>query len=277
MLLQRPPSPPLRPFIATLWAGCTDSAQNDSVREHALPTGQAHLVFRLSDTPLRLFRNGADPLGHTIGSTLVGGPRAAHYIRTAGRSYSVGAQLRPGAVPLLLGVPAHELAGRHCELSDLWGAAATLLREQLIDAAWPERQLALLESALLARLPRVRGLHPPIAQALALLNADANIDAAVRASGYSHRTFIAQFRRAVGLTPKLYCRVLRFGRAVRRLAAASDPASDETLADLALAFGYSDQAHFSREFIEFAGVTPRQYRLIAPAHAHHLPLPPRPR
>jgi AraC-like DNA-binding protein len=86
-------------------------------------------------------------------------------------------------------------------------------------------------------------------------------------SGCSHRTFIALFRRAVGLTPKRYCRVLRFRRALQDTAAGSG-----SLADLAAAAGYRDQAHFNRDFREFAGVTPGEYCRASPRAPHHLPI-----
>jgi transcriptional regulator GlxA family with amidase domain len=88
----------------------------------------------------------------------------------------------------------------------------------------------------------------------------------VRASQYSHRAFIALFRQATGLSPKRYARLMRFQQlleALRRAPAAS-------LSELALAGGYSDQAHMQREFREFAGVTPLQYRALAPDAAHHV-------
>ena len=97
---------------------------------------------------------------------------------------------------------------------------------------------------------------------------------AIRISDAPVRLFdIELFREAVGLTPKLYCRVLRFHDALER--AAADKLAP--WAEIALGAGYSDQAHFNRDFREFAGVTPSWYRQLASAHYHHIALPPPPR
>ncbi|HJQ83469.1 MAG TPA: helix-turn-helix domain-containing protein, partial [Candidatus Binatia bacterium] len=90
-------------------------------------------------------------------------------------------------------------------------------------------------------------------------------------TGYSHRRFIALFRDAVGLPPKLYCRVLRFQEALRLLVVRPP----RPLADVALAAGYSDQPHLNREFRELAGVSPSEYRAAAPASLLHVPVPAR--
>jgi AraC-like DNA-binding protein len=141
-------------------------------------------------------------------------------------------------------------------------------RERLLDAARPERQLDLFEDLLAARLPEVRGLHPAVAHALARFPTTDDVGAVVDETGYSHRRFVALFRRAVGLPPKLYCRALRFQYALRLLVAR--PPSP--LADVALAAGYSDQSHLNREFRELAGVSPREYRAAAPASLLHVPI-----
>jgi AraC-like DNA-binding protein len=168
----------------------------------------------------------------------------------------------------LLGAPADELAGRHWALDDLWGAAAARMRERLLDAGSLERQLDLFEALLAARMPRLHALHPAVALALERLGAGALIGDIVRESGRSHRTFIALFRQAMGLSPKLYCRVQRLQRVIRRVAA--EPAA--SWSDVALDAGYSDQPHLVREFRQLAGITPGEYRALAP-RAHHVPLP----
>ena len=123
-------------------------------------------------------------------------------------------------------------------------------------------------SLLAERLPHVRGLHPAVAYALEQFTTTSNVREVVEQSGYSHRRFIELFRRTVGLTPKRYCRVLRFQQVLASVAADGSPA----FIDLALAAGYSDQAHFNREFQEFSGVTPTEYRQLSPSSVQHVPV-----
>jgi AraC-like DNA-binding protein len=269
MLIARPPAPVLRPFVAQVWA--TDNlpagAVAQAATEHMLPIGMMHLAFRMTDLPLRVRESPADP-GVLLGGAVVGGVRSRYFIReTSAPACSVAAVLRPGAAQLLFGAGAEELAGRHTPLADLWGAAAGELRERLLEAAGAEERLALLEATLTARLPRSRALHPAIAGVLDRMDPAVPVTATVANSGLSHRRFIAQFRRAVGLAPKAYLRVLRFQHALRRLRC-----GEASLVSVAAVAGYSDQAHFSREFVEFSGVTPAAYRSRLPPQANHLPI-----
>lgn len=271
----RVPQPALRPFVTLLWASealgrasrLTDGAP--AVREHVLPTGHMHLVFRLTGSPLRVFRDANDQRGSLTGHALVGGARAGYYVRDISRpAGSVGAMLRPGAAELLFGATAAELAHRHTPLDDIWGRSADLARERLFEAGDSARRLDVLEALLAERLPTVRGMHPAVAEALQRFGTLERVDAVVKLSGYSHRHFVTMFRRAVGLSPKRYCRVRRFQAALQMLHL-NDRAP---LAATALAAGYSDQAHFSREFVAFAGVAPAAYRRLAPEHPGHLPV-----
>jgi AraC-like DNA-binding protein len=232
-------------------------------REHVLPTGQMHLVIRLREDPLRIFAGANDSAGTVVGHTLIGGARATFYSRdVSGPQCSVGAQLRPGGAEALFGIPAEEFAGRHTRLDEVWGAAAGAMRDRLAGLA-PAARLDALEATLLSRAP-VRAMHPAVAQALSRLALHSGVEDAIAASGYSHRTMITLFRRSVGLAPKQYGRVVRFARALQ------DLRTGRRLVDVALDAGYSDHAHFSREFRAFAGTTPGEYRRVAPAAAYHL-------
>lgn len=274
MTRTRQPHPALRPFVAQLWA--SDAAAPAAFAaprlEHALPTGCAHLVFRLGEAPLRIAGAG-DAHWQTLEGAMLGGPRSRYYRRELwAPSASVGALLRPGATLALFGVPASEFAECHVPLEALWGADAARLCTRIAEAGLGEwggtdARLALLESALLARLPRVRCVHPGIAALLDSTRSDDPVAEAVQASGLSHRHFILKFREAAGLAPKTWLRLRRFRRALDALHACDMP-----LAALAQRCGYSDQAHFCREFAEFAGLAPAAYRACAPRDAGHVPL-----
>jgi len=270
VLLVRTPRPSLRPFVRTVWA--TDAAGTTppaADRETVLPTGTMHLAIRLSGPPFAFFDQPGARIGRALGYAVVGGARAGPYWRdVSGPSSSLGAQLQPGACRPLLAVLADELAGRHTPLESLWGRTVDEMRDRLREPESLQAKLDLFESILADRLPRVHGLHPAVAQALESFTRTDAVREVVRLTGYSHRGFIRRFHEAVGLTPKLYCRVQRFQRLLARIAA--DP--DVPWAESALDAGYCDQQHLNREFRMFAGLTPGEYRASSPTRPHHVPV-----
>src|SRR5215831_14297780 len=136
MAMKRLPIPELRPFVAVVWSEeeLVCEAYDQPKREHALPTGAMHLVFRLTEAPLRIVTQDADHVdAQTIAESMVGGVRSRFYVRElSAPSCSVGAVLRPGAAELLFGANAEELAERHTPLGALWGASAQALHEPLL-------------------------------------------------------------------------------------------------------------------------------------------------
>jgi transcriptional regulator GlxA family with amidase domain len=80
-----------------------------------------------------------------------------------------------------------------------------------------------------------------------------SVEALARDAGVSVRTLERHFLTHVGLSPKRWLRILRFQRVVGE----GDPGPD--LLGRALRAGYYDQAHFLRDFREFAGTTPGRF------------------
>jgi len=77
----------------------------------------------------------------------------------------------------------------------------------------------------------------------------------------SFSQFERQFKHYTAVSPKAYARIVRFGS----LQAALLVNPFTPLAELADAYGYSDQAHLIREFKAFAQCTPRDFAASAPA------------
>ena len=253
------------------------------VREHVLPTGHTHIVFRSPAGPgvQLLDGTGSAVSGTALPSAVVGGPRTRFYARQAGLALrSAGMLLRPGAVQRLLGVPAHAVAGQHVALADLWGEQALEMHEELMAIADPAQRLIRLEAILLDMLGTVatdplRGARPASSSLAhpAVLRAVRGLSEAGRVGPWvqdmSHRHFIQLFRDAVGLTPKAFARVQRARAALR---AAVQPGA--VLAQVAVEAGYADQAHFQRDVREIAGVSPAVFVKLAPSGGSHVPMPP---
>ena len=268
-MISRPPIAALQPFVQRIWATRRGEDLPVARREFVLPTGFVHLSLRLEGPGLRIYADEASGEPVDLGRAVVGGPRTRHYVRDVSEPVeSVGALLHAGAAPLLFGVPADALAERHTPLEQLWGRFTREAISRLSEATTSAARLEVLEALLLERL--TAGAAPPAVIAFATRALEGGMDVAsvVARSGYSHRHFIALFKAAVGLTPKAFARVRRFGSALNRLAA--DPVRE--VADIAWSGGFSDQAHFTREFRAFTGLSPCQYRRVRPAQIHHVPV-----
>ncbi len=269
-MLRRPPTTPLAPYCLLLWAcdGFAEQACPRPVREHMLPTGYMHLVFRMNASPLTTFGATSGTARRSVGTAVIAGARPAHYLRErVTPTCSVGAVLRPGAARRLFGISAAELSARHTPLDETWGTAAASMRDRLLEATRCADRLLLLEAMLTARVARLHGRESGVCRTIARMPALASVAEAARQGGLSHRAFIARFRDEVGLAPKRYLRIVRFQQALHAIRGGGTV----SLAAHAAQAGYSDQAHLCRDFLELAGVTPREYLRRNPVEANHLP------
>lgn len=74
-------------------------------------------------------------------------------------------------------------------------------------------------------------------------------------TGYSNRQINRIFTEYWGYGPKDYCRLIRFQQALSEIIKNPRRSNSEFIAHI----GYSDQAHFQREFKQFMNETPRQF------------------
>ena len=71
----------------------------------------------------------------------------------------------------------------------------------------------------------------------------------------SRRSFERKFLEEVGISPKTYAKIRRFGYACSLMAGNRDA----NLMDVLFEGGYYDQSHFIKDFKYFSGRTPRRY------------------
>jgi AraC-like DNA-binding protein len=262
-LLRYRPATPIGQFVECFW--WSKRSEPQTYCEHILPSGRAQLVFALHDDPIVYRASGSSDWVAWTGS-VVHGPQWRHYIAGPKPCGAVmGVSFRPGCAGAVLGVVMSELANQHVSLGALWGKRGEELQERLRAAIDPQAAFRILETHLNARIQTPLLVHPAVARALASSRLSPRISAIQHEAGCSPRHFIALFNSSVGVTPKHYYRIQRFNMVTQRLASNANI----MLADLAVSVGYSDQAHLTREFREFAGVPPTHYRGNSHSPLHH--------
>ncbi|MER6945803.1 AraC family transcriptional regulator [Nonomuraea sp. NPDC000554] len=232
-------SPPhLRPYVLG-WAGFRTRAGEPAHPSRMLPLNVATLIIDFT---------GRGPI--------VTGPRAtATFSAHTPWRHGVAVGLTPAGMSALTGTPICEVAGTTAQLEDLLGTRAAELTDRLIaSASWADR-FSLLEERLTAWLRPDANPDDLIMHAWRRLQEPSGpptIGSLAGELGVSRRYVELGFRRVVGLSPKTVARIARFQRAMdtwRRPSATLDEA---------VACGYADQPHLTREIRAMAQMTPKQ-------------------
>jgi transcriptional regulator GlxA family with amidase domain len=178
---------------------------------------------------------------------------------------------KPGGAFPFLGAPAGDFHNRRVPLHALWGNRAHELFVALLAAKTVRARFKILEDALLVESADARPPHDAVTTALETFQAGPplpTITEVLDQVGLSRRRFIEVFTAHVGLTPKVFTRLLRFHKA-RQF---SEQVERPVWANIALACGYYDQAHLISDFRKFSGHTPAAYELQRGESSRQVPV-----
>ena len=254
--LAHTPAPTLRDFVDRFWL-CSDAPSHD--RERILPGGTVELVINLREDEVRIYDPDQPERVRRLAGAVVSGTYARPFVIDPRQHASIiGVHFQPGGAFPFLGPRADELANDHVDLVMLWGRAAGELRERLCEAASAAERFAIMEQTLLRQLARPLKRHAAVYAALRAFEQShgcVDVRRVARQVELSDRRFIEVFAAEVGLTPKRFCRILRFQHARAEIGRNSAP----DWAALALECGYFDQSHLIHDFREFSGMSPTTY------------------
>lgn len=169
-----------------------------------------------------------------------------------------GVKLRPGALAPLTKNAATYLQNTSVAMEAFWPTQSAAVLAALAQCDTPQAKVAVAQAFLLEHLP---ALTPQATRANAVLEAICqakgltNVDAIGTAAGLDKRALQRLFRQFVGVSPKWAVGRYRIHEALEHIHSEANPA----WADLAVALGYFDQAHFINDFKALVGCTPRQY------------------
>ena len=195
---------------------------------------------------------GRNDLFGSFAAGLYGGPVI---IDSFGSSCCIQVNFSPPGAYRFFGLPMHELADRMVTLDDLYGSEAIALRDQLGEQPDWDRRFDLIEAFVEDRLTGHEKPSSATAWAYAELlrsGGTRRIEAIAEKLDWSRKHLVEKFRAEIGLAPKAVGRMARFNRAL----GLARTRTAGGWAGIAAECGYADQAHFVREFSEFAGEPP---------------------
>jgi len=235
-----PASLALAPFVDFYWIVSWDLRGLGSHTQHVLTHPTVHLVFQ---------QNRCGVYG-------VMGTRFTEVLHGAGRV--LGVRFRPGGFRPFLRAPVSTITDRFLGIQEVFGNGSGAAGRAVLDAPHECEMLAEADRFLCGVLPE----RDPVAEAVAEIvdhiaaRPDiTRVDQLARDRGVGSRQLQRLFSEYVGVGPKWVIRRYRLQEAAARLAreAEADPAA------LAYDLGYSDQAHFTRDFAAAVGTPPRRY------------------
>lgn len=248
------PSRALRPFISQ-YAGYRVSGLPSGVH-FGLPSSGVDLIISLGD-PIEVMKMPNLTQPPSALTALVRGLQdGPAMVRQKDNAFGLHVFIKPLGVRAILGVSSAEIAALVLNLSDVWGKRAEQLVEMLVRANGWHQRFAILDRAFALRLGSTNP-QPEISWAweqLAKSHGCIRVRELADEIGYSRRHFSERFRDVIGIAPKLAARVFRFERAGRLIAV-----DRLSLAHVAARCGYYDQAHLTREWLSFAGCSPREW------------------
>jgi AraC-like DNA-binding protein len=168
----------------------------------------------------------------------------------------VGARFRPGGSAGVLGVDASALQDLHLPLRDVAPALAAAFSTVVADQPTLEGRRSAAQALLARHLPASPAPDALVSATVRWLAAHpaGRVRDLAGALHLGERQLQRRLLAAVGYAPKTLHRILRF----QRLLALAAGGSGDSLSALALAAGYADQAHMTRELRDLSGRVPTE-------------------
>lgn len=240
-------------FVKLYWELSYERAEMSGGPEPVLPDGCVEIIFDFRDrfaTYLTNFVVEVQPRSVVAGqltSRLMIGP--------TGDTDMFGVRLHSEAAFPLLGISMAEIRDQIVDLRDVLGKVESELFEKLAAAENFKARIEVFEKYLIAL--NIRPVSSELSECVSILRSSVGskpIAGCAAQVNWSERRLERAFYEQIGLSPKLFARIIRFQTFL-----ASTGNENSKLLDSAIAAGYHDQSHMIKDFRHFAGVTPTQY------------------
>lgn len=247
------PPYPLSQYIVGIWYVQTRVPYR---RERILPTATVELMINFG-SPHRKYAQDEQSFD-LMQTSWVAGMHTTYIVNEPmAETNMLGVRFKPGGAHPFFDLPLAELTNKVVDMDCIWGLAMREIRERLADVPTINGRIHAMERILLRRLQERRTLPmvQHVSQALLVNGNGRSVRDLSDEVGVSQKHLIHQFKKTVGVSPKQLARIGRFQAVLNAI----EPQQLINWGQVAHQCHYYDQAHFTRDFKAFTGMTPSAY------------------
>lgn len=223
------------------------------------PPGYGSLTVVMKGKPVHMKVDGSEVINKHDAISYVGQTVTYHDFSLLGELDTLFVIFKPCGAYQLLGLDQREGLDTTTSYELLAGSGVRSWADEVANQDTPAQFIASVENYFLEQLRKrkIKAASENLAGISDYIRSHAPEQMLIRhvcqEAGFSKSRLERQMKEMIGVTPKQLQRIARFNAVLQSLHQQPEPAS---WAQLAIQFGYFDQAHFIREFKCFYGKTP---------------------
>lgn len=255
------PHPSLQLFVDS-YVLCTSNGKVVTLRSNWPASNETSLVFYMSDYPCHTTTEGGSSSLQSNNGCIIGLlSRNNGFVSFSGVYHTFIIQFKANGFYKLFRMPPAEFINNIFCFDDVFGNKAKNLNEAMRNAVNIEQMAGFADKFLLYFLAMQKSninsndgitfVSNELFKNTSLLN----IEQYAGKAFMSVRNFARRFNEQVGVSPKLYCRIMRFNNAINT----KFKHPQTTWTSIAYDCGYFDQMHMIKDFKEFANFNPSEF------------------
>ncbi|GAB3422540.1 DUF6597 domain-containing transcriptional factor [Niabella aquatica] len=254
------PIKPLQDYIRYFWVLEDFTDDNTQKRFKIIPDGLPALIFQ--NEPNLFF----DKAGKAMPQLFLYGQSTKYTEHKVTGAFKImGVYLQPTALKTLFNIEAFELNNQNVSLEHILDEP---ILEKLVNAISVNEKIDIITHFFLNLIQQIRYNNRKAEFASALLQNGKTLKEIQVEMNVSERSLERMIKQYVGISPKMFSRIIRFQSGLNTLR----QTDFKNFTELAYMAGYFDQSHYIKEFKEFTGTNPTNFVLNTREYLANFPL-----